>query len=41
MNDLMGGQIDLLCDQATNTSSQIESKTVKAFAVTTAKRLKG
>jgi tripartite-type tricarboxylate transporter receptor subunit TctC len=41
MNDLMGGQIDLLCDQTTNTSSQIESKTVKAFAVTTAKRLKG
>ena len=39
MNDLMGGQIDLLCDQTTNTSSQIESKTVKAFAVTTAKRL--
>jgi len=39
MNDLMGGQIDLLCDQSTNTSSQIEGKTVKAFAVTTAKRL--
>jgi tripartite-type tricarboxylate transporter receptor subunit TctC len=39
MNDLMGGQIDLLCDQSTNTSSQIEGKTVKAFAVTTSKRL--
>jgi tripartite-type tricarboxylate transporter receptor subunit TctC len=39
MNDLMGGQIDLLCDQTTNTTSQIEGKTVKAFAVTTAKRL--
>jgi len=39
MNDLMGGQIDLLCDQTTNTTSQIEAKTVKAFAVTTAKRL--
>jgi tripartite-type tricarboxylate transporter receptor subunit TctC len=39
MNDLMGGQIDLLCDQSTNTTSQIEGKTVKAFAVTTAKRL--
>jgi tripartite-type tricarboxylate transporter receptor subunit TctC len=39
LNDLMGGQIDLLCDQTTNTSSQIEGKTVKAFAVTTAKRL--
>ncbi len=40
MNDLMGGQIDLLCDQTTNTSGQIEGKTVKAFAVTTLKRLK-
>jgi len=40
MNDLMGGQIDLLCDQTTNTTGQIEGKTVKAFAVTTAKRLK-
>ena len=39
MNDLMGGQIDLLCDQTTNTTSQIEAKTVKAFAVTTTKRL--
>jgi tripartite-type tricarboxylate transporter receptor subunit TctC len=39
MNDLMGGQVDLLCDQTTNTTSQIEGKTVKAFAVTTAKRL--
>jgi tripartite-type tricarboxylate transporter receptor subunit TctC len=39
MNDLMGGQIDLLCDQSTNTTGQIEAKTVKAFAVTTAKRL--
>ena len=39
MTDLMGGQIDLLCDQTTNTTSQIEAKTVKAFAVTTAKRL--
>ena len=39
MNDLMGGQIDLLCDQTTNTTTQIEAKTVKAFAVTTLKRL--
>jgi tripartite-type tricarboxylate transporter receptor subunit TctC len=37
--DLIGGQIDLLCDQTTNTSAQIEGKKVKAFAVTTAKRL--
>lgn len=39
MTDLMGGQIDLLCDQTTNTTSQIEGKKVKAFGVTTAKRL--
>ncbi|AEG94613.1 tripartite tricarboxylate transporter substrate-binding protein [Ramlibacter tataouinensis] len=39
MTDLMGGQVDLLCDQTTNTTSQIEGKKVKAYAVTTAKRL--
>lgn len=39
MTDLMGGQIDLMCDQTTNTTSQIEGKKVKAFAVTTSKRL--
>ena len=37
--DLIGGQIDLLCDQTTNTTPQIEGKKVKAYAVTTAKRL--
>jgi len=39
MTDLIGGQVDLMCDQTTNTSGQIESKKVKAFAVTTGKRL--
>ena len=39
ITDLIGGQIDLLCDQTTNTTSQIEGKKVKAFAVTTSKRL--
>ena len=39
MNDLMGGQVDLLCDQTTNTTSQIEGKSVKGYAVTTLKRL--
>lgn len=37
--DLMGGQIDLLCDQTTNTSTQIEAKKVKPYAATTLKRL--
>ena len=39
MTDLMGGQIDLMCDQTTNTSQQIEGKKVNAYAVTTSKRL--
>jgi tripartite-type tricarboxylate transporter receptor subunit TctC len=39
MTDLIGGQVDLMCDQTTNTSGQIEAKKVKAFAVTTANRL--
>jgi tripartite-type tricarboxylate transporter receptor subunit TctC len=39
MTDLIGGQIDLMCDQTTNTTSQIEAKKVQAFAVTTSKRL--
>jgi tripartite-type tricarboxylate transporter receptor subunit TctC len=39
MTDLIGGQVDLMCDQTTNTSSQIEGKKVKAYAVTTPKRL--
>jgi len=39
ITDLMGGQIDLLCDQTTNTTQQIETKKVKAYAVTTMQRL--
>ena len=39
MTDLLGGQVDLMCDQTTNTSGQIEAGKVKAFAVTTTKRL--
>ena len=41
MNALVGGQVDLMCDQTTNTTSQIEAGRVKAFAVTTAKPLSG
>jgi tripartite-type tricarboxylate transporter receptor subunit TctC len=41
MNDLIGGQVDVMCDQTTNTTSQIEGGRVKAFAVTTAKPLSG
>ncbi len=39
MTDLIGGQVDLMCDQTTNTTAQIEGGKVKAYAVTTAKRL--
>ena len=39
MTDLLGGQVDLMCDQTTNTTQQIEAGKVKAFAVTTPKRL--
>ena len=34
MNDLLGGQVDLMCDQATNTMSHINSGKIKAYAVT-------
>ncbi|MDR6954349.1 tripartite-type tricarboxylate transporter receptor subunit TctC [Ancylobacter sp. 3268] len=40
MNDLVGGQIDLMCDQTTNTTGQIKAGKVKAYAVTTKDRLK-
>ncbi len=41
MNALVGGQVDVMCDQTTNTVGQIESGRVKALAVTTAKPLSG
>jgi tripartite-type tricarboxylate transporter receptor subunit TctC len=39
MTDLIGGQVDVMCDQTTNTTAQIEANTVKAYAVTTQQRL--
>ena len=39
MTDLLGGQVDLMCDQTTNTTTQIESGKIKAFAVTSGKPL--
>jgi tripartite-type tricarboxylate transporter receptor subunit TctC len=39
MTDLLGGQVDIMCDQTTNTTGQIESGKVKAYAVTTSQRL--
>ena len=40
MNALVGGQVDMMCDQTTNTTGQIEAGRVKAYAVTTSKPLK-
>ena len=39
MTDLLGGQVDIMCDQTTNTTPHIVGGKVKAFAVTTSKRL--
>ena len=40
MTDLLGGQVDIMCDQTTNTTEQIKGGTIKAYAVTTPERLK-
>ncbi|WP_377158999.1 tripartite tricarboxylate transporter substrate-binding protein [Roseateles sp. UC29_93] len=39
MTDLMGGQVDLMCEQATNAVPQIEGGKVKAYAVTSTQRM--
>lgn len=39
MNDLIGKQIDLSCDQTTNTTAPIASKLIKSYAITTKSRL--
>jgi tripartite-type tricarboxylate transporter receptor subunit TctC len=39
MTDLLGGQVDIMCDQTTNTTKQIQGGTIKAYAVTTPERL--
>ena len=39
MNDLLGGQVDVLCDQTTQTVPMIKDGRVKVFGVTTLKRL--
>ena len=35
LTDLVGGQVDFMCDQTTNTTGQIQSGDIKAYAVTT------
>jgi tripartite-type tricarboxylate transporter receptor subunit TctC len=39
MNDLLGGQVDIMCDQTTNTTSQIKAGKIKVYGVTTKKRV--
>ena len=39
MRDLLGGQVDVMCDQTTNTTSQIKGGKIKGYAVTTKTRV--
>ena len=39
MTDLIGGQVDLMCEQAVNAVPQIEGKKVKTYGVTSLQRL--
>jgi tripartite-type tricarboxylate transporter receptor subunit TctC len=39
MNDLLGGQIDFMCDQTTNTTQQINGGTIKVYGVTSKARV--
>jgi tripartite-type tricarboxylate transporter receptor subunit TctC len=39
MTDLIGGQVDVLCDQTTQTIPQIKGGTVKLYGVTSSKRI--
>ena len=39
MTALLGGQVDFMCDQTTNTTNQIQSGKVKAYGVTTRTRV--
>ena len=39
LTDLVGGQVDFMCDQTTNTAGQIRYGAIKAYAVTTPERV--
>ena len=39
MNDLIGGQVDFMCDQTTSTTGQIKGGKVKVYGLTSAKRV--
>ena len=40
LNALLGGQVDLLCDQTTQTTQHIKAGTVKLYGVTTKERIR-
>ena len=40
MNDIVGGQVDFICDQTVNTMPQIRAGTIKPYGVTTPARLR-
>jgi tripartite-type tricarboxylate transporter receptor subunit TctC len=39
MNDLLGGQVDFMCDQTTSTTAQIKGGKIKVYGVTSAQRV--
>jgi tripartite-type tricarboxylate transporter receptor subunit TctC len=39
MNDLLGGQVDFMCDQTTSTTSQIKSGKIRVYGITSAQRV--
>lgn len=39
LTDLVGGQVDIMCDQTTNTTGQIQSGEITGYAVTTPERV--
>ena len=38
LTDLVGGQVDFMCDQTTNTTEQIKAGAIKAYAITSPER---
>jgi tripartite-type tricarboxylate transporter receptor subunit TctC len=39
MNDLLGGHVDVMCDQTTNTANPVKEGRIKGYAVTTGSRI--
>lgn len=41
MNDIVGGQVDYLCDQIVNVAPQVQADTIRAYAIAQAERASG